>query len=445
MPQESCSTGRFLSPSCPSSSSSASPPSSPCELTDSTQDTSLSKESFSPATSPSSRSVSVTLEDTPGPSISGTSLVSSPSVCTPPMHSPASVDLSTYRPTIGCLYALDMLRMEAGLPRMGVDIKTHHTLAHASLCCLLSLYKVRRQLLLCYQPIQRHVAFGSKIQRVGIVAGKEDRLRAINLWAHYEGMQRRKSQSLWLRRWKGETGGKGGPRQTSRPDKGLHHDSRYPVKKMSSLLSRHQQSPSSKKSTGLHSPEEKEDERQRAEDDDEEEDEDLYWAAGGQKEALKGWRSRPRNPGVNEKDGELSLYACGGVERGGPSSIFSAGKNRKPSDRVSKSYFPFHGCIILSNPHRRPIGVITSCSWSPHFKCRLAQGLVLREFAKHNQVKTSLESCYTHEMINRPRGGVDLTKSHWMSVAWTSPMSLCMIDMRRQTESQNKGSRSIEK
>eukprot|EP00434_Breviolum_minutum_P019091 symbB.v1.2.016830.t2/scaffold1294.1/size126307/5 len=43
------------------------------------------------------------------------------------------------------------------------------------------------------------------------------------------------------------------------------------------------------------------------------------------------------------------------------------------------------GCRLLSNPHRQPVGVITSSSWSPALGCRVAQGYVKPEYAKANK------------------------------------------------------------
>ena len=43
------------------------------------------------------------------------------------------------------------------------------------------------------------------------------------------------------------------------------------------------------------------------------------------------------------------------------------------------------GCRLLSNPHRQPMGVITSSSWSPALGCRVAQAYVKPEYAKANK------------------------------------------------------------
>ena len=43
------------------------------------------------------------------------------------------------------------------------------------------------------------------------------------------------------------------------------------------------------------------------------------------------------------------------------------------------------GCRLLSNPHRQPVGVITSSSWSPALGCRVAQAYVKPEYAKANK------------------------------------------------------------
>ncbi|KAF8819940.1 glycine cleavage T-protein (aminomethyl transferase) domain-containing protein [Cardiosporidium cionae] len=48
--------------------------------------------------------------------------------------------------------------------------------------------------------------------------------------------------------------------------------------------------------------------------------------------------------------------------------------------------FMYGGCQILSNPNRRPIGMISSSTWSPQLKCRIAQGFLKPEFAKNNEV-----------------------------------------------------------
>ncbi|CAE7719882.1 AMT [Symbiodinium sp. CCMP2592] len=43
------------------------------------------------------------------------------------------------------------------------------------------------------------------------------------------------------------------------------------------------------------------------------------------------------------------------------------------------------GCRLLSNPHRQPIGVVTSTAWSPHLRCRVAQAYIRPEYAKANK------------------------------------------------------------
>mmetsp|Transcript_39808 Transcript_39808/g.113517 ORF Transcript_39808/g.113517 Transcript_39808/m.113517 type:complete len:355 (+) Transcript_39808:510-1574(+) len=43
----------------------------------------------------------------------------------------------------------------------------------------------------------------------------------------------------------------------------------------------------------------------------------------------------------------------------------------------------FAGCGILSNPHRRPIGEVTSAVWSPVLKRRIAMGFIKPEYARH--------------------------------------------------------------
>ncbi|CRH01652.1 aminomethyltransferase, putative [Plasmodium relictum] len=45
----------------------------------------------------------------------------------------------------------------------------------------------------------------------------------------------------------------------------------------------------------------------------------------------------------------------------------------------------FKTCKILSYPYKKPIGYITSCTWSPVYKKRIAQGYIKREFAKNNE------------------------------------------------------------
>ncbi|SOV17866.1 aminomethyltransferase, putative [Plasmodium gaboni] len=45
----------------------------------------------------------------------------------------------------------------------------------------------------------------------------------------------------------------------------------------------------------------------------------------------------------------------------------------------------FKTCKILSYPYKKPIGYITSCTWSPIYKKRIAQGYIRRDFAKNNE------------------------------------------------------------
>eukprot|EP00435_Cladocopium_sp_Y103_P008582 s3035_g2.t1 len=47
---------------------------------------------------------------------------------------------------------------------------------------------------------------------------------------------------------------------------------------------------------------------------------------------------------------------------------------------------PAHaGCRVMSNPHRQPMGVVCSSSWSPKLQCRVAQAYVKPEYAKANK------------------------------------------------------------
>lgn len=47
---------------------------------------------------------------------------------------------------------------------------------------------------------------------------------------------------------------------------------------------------------------------------------------------------------------------------------------------------PAHGgCRILSNPHRQPIGEITTTAWSPKLRARVAQAYVKPEYARANK------------------------------------------------------------
>ncbi|CAA9989899.1 aminomethyltransferase, putative [Plasmodium knowlesi strain H] len=45
----------------------------------------------------------------------------------------------------------------------------------------------------------------------------------------------------------------------------------------------------------------------------------------------------------------------------------------------------FKTCKILSYPYKEPIGYVTSCTWSPVYEERIAQGYIKREFAKNNE------------------------------------------------------------
>ncbi|KJP85911.1 hypothetical protein AK88_04443 [Plasmodium fragile] len=51
---------------------------------------------------------------------------------------------------------------------------------------------------------------------------------------------------------------------------------------------------------------------------------------------------------------------------------------------VSKELI-FKTCKILSYPYKEPIGYVTSCTWSPVYEKRIAQGYIKREFAKNNE------------------------------------------------------------
>ena len=47
---------------------------------------------------------------------------------------------------------------------------------------------------------------------------------------------------------------------------------------------------------------------------------------------------------------------------------------------------PAHaGCRVMSNPHRQPMGVVCSSTWSPRLQCRVAQAYVKPEYAKANK------------------------------------------------------------
>ncbi|PFH33401.1 glycine cleavage T-protein (aminomethyl transferase) domain-containing protein [Besnoitia besnoiti] len=269
-----------------------------------------------------------------------------------PLPSSAAPSLSSASasvPALGCLYALDMLRMESGLARMGVDVKTHHSLPQASLCSLLSLYKVRRRLLLSYEAVQKQFTLGASVQRVGILVGKPERLSSVAAWAREADDTRRRRQQLWLAlRQRGE-------RTSAKKPRSPAADAR-----------------------GLCSP--RDAEKGAAEPESDEEDELRESLLAVEAEAARGWRAAPRDPSRASAALLGASLLVPKIRR--RSSLAEKGQT---SGRETYAYFPFHGCSILSNPHRRPIGVVTSCAWSPHFKCRLAQGLILREFAKHNQ------------------------------------------------------------
>eukprot|EP00931_Biecheleriopsis_adriatica_P065412 TRINITY_DN39941_c0_g1_i1.p1 TRINITY_DN39941_c0_g1~~TRINITY_DN39941_c0_g1_i1.p1 ORF type:complete len:796 (-),score=143.77 TRINITY_DN39941_c0_g1_i1:35-2422(-) len=61
------------------------------------------------------------------------------------------------------------------------------------------------------------------------------------------------------------------------------------------------------------------------------------------------------------------------------------------------------GCRLLSNPHRQPIGEISSVAWSPALQCRVAQAYVRPEYAKANKhvLVTVPYNLPTHKMRRR--------------------------------------------
>ena len=162
-------------------------------------------------------------------------------------------------PALGCFSALEMLRVEAGLPSMGVDIRSSHSAPQAGLARLLSLYKVRQRVFLGSEFLAKQLAVPPNVRRVGFLVGGPIRLQRA------ERIQRQLEQQP---------------------------------------LQQHQR------------------------------------------------------------------------------SFFAVSEEEEPVETC----FPLGGCVVLSHCQRRPIGVVTSVTWSPQLQCRVAQGLVLYEFARHREV-----------------------------------------------------------
>ncbi|XP_026190817.1 uncharacterized protein LOC34622214 [Cyclospora cayetanensis] len=178
----------------------------------------------------------------------------------PPVQNPGGLGSSVVAPPyLGSFFALEMLRLEAGLPWMGTDMRSSHTAPQAGFARLVSLYKVRQKVLLGSEALSRHLAVPPNVRRVGFIIGGNDRL------LRAEQIQQ---------------------------------------------------------------------ERQEA-------------------------------PAEGDEAG-----VCFAV---------SSGTN------LEAISFPLCGSAVLSRGERRPVGIITSVGWSPTMKCRIAQGLVLNEFARHRE------------------------------------------------------------
>lgn len=162
-------------------------------------------------------------------------------------------------PALGCFSALEMLRGEAGLPSMGVDIRSSHTAPQAGLARLLSVYKVRQRLLLGSDFLTKQLAVPPNVRRVAFIVG--------------------------------------GPAKVQRAER--------------------------------------------------------------------------LQQGLEQRQQQLRL------------SFFASESRREGGECC----FPLAGCTVLSYCQRRPIGVVTSVTWSPLLQCRVAQGLVLFEFARHREVR----------------------------------------------------------
>ncbi|KAL8424953.1 hypothetical protein Efla_007255 [Eimeria flavescens] len=186
-------------------------------------------------------------------------------------------------PLLGCFAAFEMLRVEAGLPLMGVDVRSSHTAPQAALARLVSLYKVRQQILLSAARLSKQLAMPPNVRRVAFIVGSEGRLRRA------ERMQR-----LLQQQQQGQ---------------------------------QHQQQ-----------------ERQQ---------EEVYFS---------------------------DEAAAAGAAAAAPAEAAAAAARAALPSR-----FPLRGSFILSRCQRRPVGVVTSVVWSPLLRCRVGQGLVLFEFAKHRE------------------------------------------------------------
>ncbi|KAL8271099.1 hypothetical protein Esti_004953 [Eimeria stiedai] len=211
-----------------------------------------------------------------------------------PTSSLKSVDSPPPSLRLGCFSALEMLRTEAGLPLMGLDLRCNHTAPQGGLARLVSFYKVRQKILLGFSALSKQLAVPPNVRRVAFLVGNARRIqRAEQIQRQLQ--QQRQQQMLQQRR-------------------------------------EEQHSQQQQQHEGQHQPQRHEQQQQQ--------EEARYFA-------------------VAEGFGDTA--------------------------EVGPPCFPLRGSLVLSHVQRRPIGVVTSVVWSPLLKCRVGQGLVLFEFARHRE------------------------------------------------------------
>lgn len=91
---------------------------------------------------------------------------------------------------------------------------------------------------------------------------------------------------------------------------------------------------------------------------------------------------------------------------------------------------PAHaGCRLLSNPHRQPIGEITSTAWSPALQSRLAMAYIRPEYARSgkNILVTVPYNLPTHKMVKRAI--VRWTRSGPLRSAYRRLTAACVVSL----------------
>lgn len=122
-------------------------------------------------------------------------------------------------------------------------------------------------------------------------------------------------------------------------------------------------------------------------------------------------------------------------------------QTQSPGGREAAPFaFPLAGQDVLSSPHRRPVGRVTSVVWNPWLQCRVAQGMVLQEFARHGQVARPPRSAAAPAgvvFIQRLLSALSLSECLFVLCVWHSQPVLFAVPTEVSPEKSKKERKRI--